>query len=68
MKVGFIQASKIYNIKEPAGSFIWSGRRGSNSQHPAWKAGTLPIELLPQYALVLLYLFNYKHKIFAIFL
>ena len=24
-----------------------SGRRGSNSQQPAWKAGTLPIELLP---------------------
>ena len=25
----------------------WSGRRGSNSQQPAWKAGTLPIELRP---------------------
>lgn len=24
----------------------WSSRRVSNSQHPAWKAGTLPIELL----------------------
>ena len=29
----------------------WSGRRGSNPQQPAWKAGTLPIELLPQMAL-----------------
>ena len=26
---------------------IWSGVRESNSQHPAWKAGTLPIELTP---------------------
>ena len=25
-----------------------SGRRDSNSQQPAWKAGTLPVELLPQ--------------------
>ena len=28
--------------------FEESGRRGSNSQHPAWKAGALPIELLPR--------------------
>lgn len=28
--------------------FLVSGRRGSNSQQPAWKAGTLPIELRPQ--------------------
>ena len=27
--------------------FQWSGRRVSNPQHPAWKASTLPIELLP---------------------
>gem|GEM_PF-390992 len=25
----------------------WSGRRDSNSRHPAWKAGALPTELLP---------------------
>ena len=25
----------------------WSGRRDSNPQQPAWKAGTLAIELLP---------------------
>ena len=31
-----------------AGSFLWSGERGSNSQHSAWKADTLPIELSPQ--------------------
>ena len=30
-----------------------SGRRGSNPRQPAWKAGTLPTELLPQ---ILLYL------------
>ena len=27
---------------------IWSGRRGSNSRHSAWKADALPTELLPQ--------------------
>ena len=26
----------------------WSGRRGSNSRHSAWKADALPTELLPQ--------------------
>ena len=25
----------------------WSGRRGSNSRHSAWKAEALPTELLP---------------------
>ena len=24
---------------------VWSRRRGLNSQHPAWKTGTLPVEL-----------------------
>lgn len=27
--------------------WIWSGKRGLNPQPPAWKAGALPIELLP---------------------
>src|SRR5690348_4547880 len=27
---------------------VWSGRRDSNSRHPAWKASALPTELLPQ--------------------
>jgi integrase/recombinase XerD len=27
---------------------MWSGRRDSNPRPPAWKAGTLPTELLPQ--------------------
>lgn len=26
---------------------MWSGRRGSNSRHSAWKADALPTELLP---------------------
>lgn len=26
---------------------LWSGERGSNPQHLAWKASTLPIELSP---------------------
>ena len=29
-------------------SHLWSGRRDSNPRQPAWKAGTLPAELLPQ--------------------
>ena len=28
--------------------FFWSGKRGSNSRHSAWKADALPTELLPQ--------------------
>ena len=28
-------------------AYSWSGRRVSNPQPPAWKAGALPIELLP---------------------
>ena len=27
---------------------IWSGKRGSNSRHSAWKADALPTELFPQ--------------------
>jgi hypothetical protein len=27
--------------------WVWSGRRGSNSRHLAWKANALPTELLP---------------------
>src|SRR3979411_2207493 len=27
---------------------LWSGRRDSNSRHPAWKASALPTELLPR--------------------
>ena len=27
----------------------WSGRRGLNPQQSAWKAGTLPVELLPRF-------------------
>ncbi len=36
---------------EPHGRFnsnSWSGRRGSNSRHLAWKASALPTELHPQ--------------------
>lgn len=38
----------IYNISPILTK--WSGRRGLNPQQPAWKAGTLPIELLPHMA------------------
>ena len=36
---------KRFNKKVKA--LAWSGRRDSNSRHPAWKAGALPTELLP---------------------
>ena len=42
---------------------IWSGRRGSNPQPSAWKADTLPVELLP---LVLLARSNLSDKIFFV--
>ena len=37
------------NKKKPCKfkAFSSSGRRGSNSRQPAWKAGALPTELLP---------------------
>lgn len=41
-----------YRKKKPKQKFrllIMSGRRGSNSRQPAWKAGALPTELLPHY-------------------
>ncbi len=31
----------------PERNDLWSGRRGSNSRHAAWKAAALPTELLP---------------------
>lgn len=34
-------------LRQKSKAFLWSGRRDSNSQQPAWKAGTLAIELLP---------------------
>ena len=29
--------------------FFWSGKRGSNSRHSAWKADALPTELFPHF-------------------
>ena len=48
---------RVGKSKEPAlsgglkyeGLYFWSGRRDSNPRQPAWKAGTLPTELLPQF-------------------
>jgi hypothetical protein len=37
---------------EPRQFLVWSGRRDSNPRRPAWKAGTLPTELLPRVAAV----------------
>ena len=39
---------RFYHFLKVDSSFIWSGRRDSNPRQPAWKAGTLPAELLPQ--------------------
>ena len=35
---------------EPSSSIMWSGTRDSNPRHPAWEAGTLPTELVPQHS------------------
>lgn len=44
----YILLSVLYTvIHQLHMSFLWSGRRVSNPQPPAWKAGALPIELLP---------------------
>ena len=34
-------------MAQPFANLTWSGRRGSNSRHSAWKAEALPTELLP---------------------
>ena len=39
---------------------IWSGKRGSNSRHSAWKADALPTELFPHYSSQELYYHNIK--------
>ena len=43
-------------------NFIWSGRRDSNSRHPAWKAEALPAELLPLNHLIWLFLYHLRVK------
>ena len=40
----------------------WSGRRDSNSRQSAWKADTLPTELLPQSVLILSFQVFYGFK------
>ena len=42
-------------IREYRAVEIWSGRRDSNSRHPAWKARALPTELLPPTGILLSY-------------
>jgi hypothetical protein len=37
----------LLKVPKPATYSLWSGRRGSNSRHSAWKAEALPTELLP---------------------
>lgn len=41
---------------------FWSGRRDSNPQQPAWKAGTLPIELLPHLQDSFMYYFQNQQE------
>jgi hypothetical protein len=39
---------QVNNCKKQKHTHLsWSGRRDSNSRHPAWKAEALPTELLP---------------------
>jgi hypothetical protein len=35
------------SLTELVANEVWSGRRGSNPRHSAWKADALPTELLP---------------------
>lgn len=44
----FKKFGDITNIKIKY-AVLESGKRDSNSQHPPWRGGTLPIELLPQF-------------------
>ena len=46
------QASKTCVLPLDDSGPLWSGERESNPQHPAWKAGALPIELPPRLARV----------------
>ena len=39
----------LYQLNYGHHNIFWSGKRGSNSRHSAWKADALPTELLPQY-------------------
>ncbi len=43
----FLSIQNKKALRQKSKAFLWSGRRDSNSQQPAWKAGTLAIELLP---------------------
>ena len=43
LKNKFSPLSFLFNKKSTFRCFFWSGRRGSNSRQPAWKAGTLPL-------------------------
>jgi hypothetical protein len=45
--VGHDQITHLQLLLNNHSIFIWSGRRGSNSRHSAWKAEALPTELLP---------------------
>ena len=42
----FLTKEALYRLSY-VGLIFWSGRRGSNSRHSAWKAEALPTELLP---------------------
>ena len=46
---GHSRPTSLFHLPKPCPplNFQWSGKRGLNPQRPAWKAGTLPIELFP---------------------
>lgn len=43
----FLTKEALYRLSYMGFLPYWSGRRGSNSRHSAWKADALPTELLP---------------------
>ena len=45
LAIKFIQSTISIHKKDPSNdeSSLWSGRRGSNSRHPPWQGGILPL-------------------------
>jgi hypothetical protein len=46
-RLSYVGTIKNFTVTQFSTKTVWSGRRGSNSRHSAWKAEALPTELLP---------------------
>ena len=47
-----LQSENLLSLPLNERGTIWSGKRGSNSRHSAWKADALPTELFPHILLL----------------